>query len=491
MPTDTPLTSGRKTAWDATFSVGERIVSQLAQLAVFIVAARVLSPAEFGLFALASAVAALLLRAAEAGWAPFIMSRSGDITVPLQVLFIAIITGMIVGFFSGLAVLGAGMFWLLPETVALMLYFVLWVALANAASAQKGVLIWLGRLKTAALCEVAGECAALVVAISALLTGAGVFALIYGRLTAQIVTLTCSFSATRRMPSPGLPRGVRRELWVFSTQIFSARMLVHARLHFITLIIGGLLGPTSAGLFRAAERLVGAMTELIVVPGQLMAWTLLRRARDAGSLSGQAARINAQMARLLYALVMFGAPLLLWLVVMRDEIVNGLLGSAWSAAAPLVAILAIGRLLLLLGIMTEPLMSITGQARRMPGFMTVIFVVSITLTLLAAPFGLYALAWSQVAVSALAMTATVWLFARYGAVRWSIVARPVIGTIAPLLCGVATIVSLDAIFMADNWPQLIKAVAFGLSGGVVFGGVALFCDPGLRAGILGLRRSAL
>ena len=78
------------------FSVSERLVAQAAQFAVFIVAARILGPAEFGVFALASAVAFLFFRGAEAGWAPFIMSHDGDVSVPLQVLFIAIVTGILV-----------------------------------------------------------------------------------------------------------------------------------------------------------------------------------------------------------------------------------------------------------------------------------------------------------------------------------------------------------------------------------------------------------
>ncbi|WP_179379318.1 oligosaccharide flippase family protein [Jannaschia marina] len=474
----------RKAALDVTFSVLERAFALLAQFVVFVVAARVLGPAEFGIFALASAVAALLLRVAEAGWAPFILSWSGDITVPLQVLYVAVLAGAAIGVAGGAAVLTAGqVFGLAPDLVALMLWFGLWVALANAASAQKGLLIWLGRIRAAALCEIAGECAALVTTLAALTAGAGVFALIYGRLATVAVTLTGSFLITRQLPRRGLPRAQMQALRVFSAQIFSARMLIHLRLHFITLIVGTVLGPAAAGIFRAADRLVGALAELINVPGQIMAWSLLRRARDAGE-QNPANRVNVAAARLLYGVVMLGAPLLLWAMLMREEIVGGLLGPDWAAAAPLVAILALSRLLLLPGVMTEPLMSVMGQAGRLPWFTAVIFVCSVALTLAAAPAGLHALAWSQVAVSVVVLVSTVWFFARFASVRWRIVGGPLLSTVLPLGCGTATIALLKAHPALVDWPEVVQAGVSGLAGAAVLGGLALLMTPALRAGVL-------
>ncbi len=45
----------------------ERIAAQLSQLFIFIAAARILGPADFGIFALVSACAILVLRVSEMG----------------------------------------------------------------------------------------------------------------------------------------------------------------------------------------------------------------------------------------------------------------------------------------------------------------------------------------------------------------------------------------------------------------------------------------
>ena len=483
-------THGRAAAGDAAFTVAERVVSQIVQFAVFILAARVLGPADFGIFAMASACAGLLLRVAEAGWAPFIMSLAGDVTVPLQVLFVAIVAGLGFGALGALGVmLASALSWLSAETVALMLTFVLWVVVANAASAQKGVLIWMGRIRAAAICEIAGELVALAVSVAALLHGAGIFALVYGRLSCQTVTLILSFAVTRRAPRRGLPWDVLRDLRVFSIQILSSRILVQARLQLTTLLVGGVLGPVAVGYVRAAERLVGAAAELIAVPGQLMAWTLLRRARDAGDAAGATDRINAQVAGLLKAITILGVPLLIWLMVMNVELVRGLLGPTWMPAAQLVTIFALGRLFILAGILTEPLLSLCGQARHLPAFMATIFVVAAVLTVGAAPFGMIALAWSQVALSVFVLVATIRLFRHRAGIRWQRVAEELAGLVPALAAGVVAILALKASGVGDAWPDLAVALVYGLAGAAVFATGLCATDRTVRAALQSLIRS--
>ena len=173
---------------------------------------------------------------------------------------------------------------------------------------------------------------------------------------------------------------------------------------------------------------------------------------------------------------------------MREEIVLGLLGPEWALCAPLVAVLALGRLLLFVGITTEPLLSITGQARRMPGFMASLFCVSIVLTLICAPYGLMPLAWSQAAISGISLIATIRLFSKHSGIRWKEVGKPLQGTIIPLVCGVVTIVVLKEYFFATPWPDLFKAVLFGLSGGLIFGGVTYAMSSGMRTKFVLMKR---
>ncbi|MDF1856197.1 oligosaccharide flippase family protein [Pseudooceanicola sp.] len=485
--------NGRKVLGDGALAVAERIVSQIAQFTVFVVAARALGPAEFGVFALVSACAILLLRAAEVGWAPFIMSWAGDSTVPRQVLFVAILSGLGFGAVGFLAALGSGWAGVAPATVTLMQFFALWVVLANISSAQKGVMIWQDRLQSSMLCEIIGELVGMVVAIAALLMGYGVLSLAFGRLAMQMTHLSLSFLATRLSPLTGIRGQLLRDLWVFSSQIFVSRMLINIRVYIATFIVGGYLGPAAVGYYRAADRLVSAMAEIILVPGQLLAWSHFRQARDHGDAEGQGARLNAQVRRHLKVLLAAGAPLLLWLIFQNAALVDGLLSAEWAPAAPLVAILALARLLLIFGAVTEPLMTISGQARRLPMFTGGVFAGSLALTFLAAQFGLYAVAWTQVVISFGVLLATIWLFGRYAGIDWAGVASDLRSTVLPLSCGIGALIGLGHLVANRGLPSLAEALIVGLLAVPVYAiATALFDRRFWRqmAGLLTMRASA-
>jgi len=476
---DTASAGSRKVLGDTALTAGERIFSQIAQFTIFVVAARILGPAEFGVFALVSATAILLLRVAEVGWAPFIMSLSGDDTVPRQVLLIAIYAGIAVGSVGILGAKGVAYFAGSDEVFWLMILFSIWVMLANVSSAQQGILIWQNRMKSSAICEIVGEATGLVVALATLLSGWGLLSLAFARLSYQTAHLILSFSITRLSPKGGMTKDLMRELWVFSGQIFISRMLINIRLYTATFIIGGFLGPMAVGFFRAADRLVSAAAEVMAVPGHLLAWTLLRKARDEGDPEGQTARINQQVSQHIKMLFAAGAPIFVWMIVMSDELIGGLLSPEWAPAAPLLAILAISRLLFLFGIVTEPLMSIVGAAARLPAFTLAVLIMSVVLTLIAAQFGVYTVAWSQVLIAGLVLLATVWLFRTYAGIDWSVVMTNLRGVLLPLSVGVAVLVGADQLMAGRGLHDLVEVIGFGLIATLAYILAVRALDPAL------------
>ena len=459
---ETPVSNSRKVMGDTALTVAERIISQIAQFTVFVVAARILGPADFGVFALVSASAILLLRVAEVGWAPYIMSHDGDATVPRQVLLIAIVTGIVIGLIGVAGGLASPTFGASPEFATLMILFAVWVMLATASQAQKGVMIWQQKMKASAICEIAGEIIGLTVALLSLFSGWGLLSLAFARLAAQTTHLIMSFFFTRLSPQTGMTRELLRDLWIFSSQIFASRMLINIRLYTATFIIGGFLGPAAVGFFRAADRLVSAAGEIIAVPGQLLAWTLLRKARDDGDVTGQSARINAQVSHHIKFLFGAGAPVFIWMMVMSDELIGGLLSPEWAPAAPLVAILAISRLLFTFGIVTEPLMSIVGEAKRLPPFTLGVLLLSVGLTLISVFYGVYAVAWAQVGIAAIVLLATMWLFKTYAGIDWGAVLAEIRGVIIPLACGVGTLIACEKALGSQGIPDLVEVFGFGL-----------------------------
>ena len=150
-------------------------------------------------------------------------------------------------------------------------------------------------------------------------------------------------------------------------------------------------------------------------------------------------------------------------MVMSDELIGGLLSDEWAPAAPLVAILAISRLLFTFGIVTEPLMSIVGQAKRLPAFTLVVLILSVVFTLISVLYGVYAVAWAQVLIAGLVTLATVWLFQTYAQIQWSGVFRAIQALLLPLGCGVVTLIGLDIGLASFNIPDLVEVLLYGLA----------------------------
>ena len=397
------------------WTVSERVVSQIAQLVVFVTAARVLSPAEFGSFALASACVILLLRFAEVGWAQYIMSWAGDDEVPRQVLLIAIGSGAVMALAGAMVGTQLDVFGFTAETENLVSLFSIWILLAATSSAQKGIMIWQHKLVSSAICEILAEGVGLAVALYTLYAGYGVFSLVYGRLAMQSVHIVISFAITRKTPKMGITRDRIADLKAFSMNIFASRMILNIKTYAATFIIGGFLGPAAVGFYRAAERLVGALSEIIDVPAQVLAWSLFRQARGPnGDISG----FQKQANQYFRVLMMLALPVFIWLVVVGEDLVTGLLGEEWQPALPIIAVLALARVIIVPCIATEPIMALAGQVRRLPRYSFLFFVVTVIATLIAAPMGVIYVAWAQVLVSVVVLVSLLWLTQKHGGLNW-------------------------------------------------------------------------
>ncbi|SDX03017.1 oligosaccharide flippase family protein [Allgaiera indica] len=480
---DQPKETRRKTGGSGAIGGGlwtvlERVLSQGTQLVIFVVAARLLSPAEFGVFALVSACAILMLRVSEASWAPYIMSWAGDAKVPRQVVMVSIWSGLAL---AAAGALGALMLPLLGVDVAtshLVVLFSGWVFLATVSSAQKGMLIWQGGLRASALCEILGDLIGMAVAVAALYAGWGVFALAFGRLAFQATHLTLSFGFTRAAPMRGMRGAALADLWAYTRQSFTARMIANVRLYVATFLIGGFLGPAAVGYYRAAQRLVGSVAEIIGQPALLLAWNLFRRARDAASGT---AGFQA-VARVFFpALVAISGPVFIWLVLMGEDLIEGLLGPKWLPALPVVAVLALSRGVVSLGVATEPVLSLAGEIRRLPLFSLLFLIATVALTLLAAPFGLMAVAWAQVAVAAVMVGASMFLIQRHGGIDWVDVGTVAWRLIAPMLAGAAMLLWVRDWTIFAGAPPLVRAFAVLVPTAPAYLLALTLALPGLRS----------
>ncbi|SKA32973.1 Membrane protein involved in the export of O-antigen and teichoic acid [Consotaella salsifontis] len=433
------------------WTAATRVTSQISQFVIILIASRFLGPAEFGVFSLVSAVAYALLRIADAGWSEFIISWRGDESFIEATLTLSLIAGLIMSLLGLLGATFVDEVMASPTEAHLMALFALWIVLATLSSAQGGVLTRRQQVAPLSTILIAAEGVGFAVTVTALFTGADLFSLAYGRLAQQSLQMVASAALTGARPRALPDRAVIREVLAFTRHIFLTRWLNLMRMYASTFLIGLFLGPQSVGLYRAADRLVGALMELMNEPARMLAWLLLRRAAVRAQAEGLPVRETVrETAELMLPLIIaIALPCLALLALFADTVIAFLLGEGWRGAAPIVTILAIARALVVPSSVTEALLSILGEVRRFPPASLINAVISITALAIAAQFDAVAVAVGELVAGTGVLATTIWLQRRYGGVRWGLVARHSLFIVPSIALGLVVAETISQTFAAE------------------------------------------
>ena len=167
------------------WTLSAKIVSQLAQLLAFLIAARVLESAQFGFYAYSSAIAILLVLCAEGGWGEFIMKSHSEGQELDQVGTIAVISGALCTF-VGLIISVVLHVWLNEPWLAVLIgLYSCWFLPSSLSVVYDGILVNRGQLKAQSIIRICAEALGLAVTILGLQSGFHVASLIVGRLAMQ------------------------------------------------------------------------------------------------------------------------------------------------------------------------------------------------------------------------------------------------------------------------------------------------------------------
>ncbi|MHC2297987.1 O-antigen/teichoic acid export membrane protein [Rhizobium mongolense] len=442
--------------------IGAKFTSQVAQLGTFFVAARVLTPTEFGFFAFVSAIAILMVVLAEGGWAEFIMKSGDDRDRFDQIATISCLSGLL---FTILGLTASVVFYLYLENYwqsALLALFSCWMLPAAVTTAYDGTLVARGQLRQQAIIRILSEAIGLCAAITGLFLGWQVAALVGGRIVIQLSMLAGSVCVVGRRPHLRLTVHVVKEVVEFSRHIVANRMIVVLGSYSGTLAVGSFLGVTEAGYYRAAERIVAAISELLGEPTRSLGWMVFRRARDR-QLKNLDNSVTEASYRFLVTLLAVAAPVYLGLMQVSDNLIYFALGERWMPAAVIVSILCVRQLLLLPGYITEPLLSVMGNIHKRLPITLLNAGVSLLLTVVFAPFGLLPLALGQCLSAGFSISTSIRLQMRCGGVEWRSVAKNAAILVAPpVIAMMAVVLSLHCISTFCDIPSpstfLLKVV---------------------------------
>jgi O-antigen/teichoic acid export membrane protein len=385
-----PGGAARAGAWSAL----DIVARQAVQFIISVVLARLLSPADFGVMALLAFFTGFGTAVIEGGFATALIQRQDTSREQESVLFWMGLAWSI-ALAALLVVLGPWIadFYDQPVLAPLMWLAGAYVIVVAIGAVPTALMTRAMRFDTMAKVAVLAAFVSGVIAISAALLGAGVWALGYQFLAFVVVHsgMICFLSGWR--PVARLRGSRARPLLGFSSRVSSSSLVDHLYLQGFTLLVGKLHGVSALGIYnRAHATQFFASGSLAMIIRRLTLPLFSSRASDPLVLR-ETMRKTVQLAMLVNLPVMAG------LAITSDLVILILFGPKWLAAAPILSVLAIAGIFWPMQMISTQLLLAVNQPDLYWRTELIKKSVGILLILTGSTFGLMGLAWSQVIFS--------------------------------------------------------------------------------------------
>jgi len=448
---------GTTTIRGAFWAYGSYVGGRILVLLSIAVLARLLSPRDFGLVALALTFTALLETIGDFGLGQaLVVSKEDDISERANTVFVY---GLGIGLSGCLVILALSPFIadffnepaVLPLLAALSLNFPLRALGATQyALAQRSM-----NFRARTIAELSNVTVRGALGVVLAFIGFGAWSLVLGYLVGTLVLAIVLWIMVPWKPRLRASRAHARELFTFGGTLTGVDVLHGVSVSADTLIIGRVLGPIQLGLYSLGQRL----PQLLVVNLSVVAGTVLFPAYTKVEQN----RLGSVFLTSLRFTMIIAAPLAVGLIVLADPIILAVFGDQWHGAVEPMQIMAIYAVILTLEIPGGTIFKVTNRATillKLAIPRTIMLYVVIGLT---AHAGIVAVAVALTLVTALFAGIALVMASRVIGVR----ALSMLNTSwAPLLASAGSGLALYAVTMVIDgaWPQILV--------GTVAGGVA-------------------
>lgn len=385
--------SGFGGALNAAIGVLSRGSSQIVTFLLTLVAARYLSPAEFGIFSLAAIATTLIRTLLYSGAFEHLLKAKDAGEESSECLLVNVMVSLVT---SAVVVVGA----LIARTIAgpstltdLLLILLPSNLIAAVAGWQESLLLRTSRIRIYYGATLTAEIVAMAVAVVLFNAGFGIWSLAGQVYTRNIAMMVLYLFISRPVFSNTFSKNKTMEVLRWSLHRYGTLLLSFGSTYAADIFLGIFLSPAATGLYRASSRLVTAIADMIGQPARLIAMTIFS-ARAARGVS------SATIWPGVFAVsALFGWSALAGLAAGAGTFVPLVLGSKWAAAVPLVSILCVARAFTVLDSITSTALVVADHARVLLYRQTIAGVTLLIALTITAPFGVIAVTVATAAVA--------------------------------------------------------------------------------------------
>jgi len=338
------------------------LTSQALQFVILLgstmILARILSPEDYGINAMAVAVTGFAAIFANMGLSGATIQRDEINHEQVSTLFwinaaIGLLLTLIVASISPVV----AWFYKIPELLWVMLSLSIVFSITGLAVQHSALLTRQMRFYTLAKIRIISMLAGIFVAIAAGYNGFGYWALVFNTLTGAVVQSLGCWLACRWVP--GLPR---RQVGVGTMVKFGADLVCFDVVNYFArnldnILIGRYHGSGALGLYSKAYQLLMMPIANLRTPLNGVAMPALSR------LQNEPEQYRNYYKKLLSILSFVSMPLVVFMFVCSDRIINLVLGSQWIEASFLFKVLALAGLIETVSSTTGLVLISTGKSR--------------------------------------------------------------------------------------------------------------------------------
>lgn len=434
----------------AVFAFVARATQQLSTLVITLLAARFLTPADYGVYALAIVFVTLIQTLSYTGFYHFIVTAKEDDRA-VEATSFWLLAGLSVAASALLALAAPQIAAALhaPELNRVLQLLALVQPVAGLGAWYSAVLLRRKQVNRHFLIMFLQNAIALVGGVLLLWWWQSLLALVAFRFLRVLSAQLLYGLLTPIRPGRGFDPALARQALRYSGGLYGSRLLSFLQLYAGDLLLGLMFTTAEAGLYRFGNRIAGGAVEVVQQPMSSFALTQLgAAARQDRDLSGLIARFAGTVTVLTGGVA---ATVIVFAPTLMTEVFN----PAYAAGIGVTYAMAMRAVFGLGGLLLEPALAAQHKTRLGMMFNLVFALATVLAVALAAPFGLGALAWSQAGTSLLGTAAALWLLRREGIA---------IGAALRALSRALGLVLGYGLALALVWPELQAGFGTGLVG---------------------------
>ncbi|MBA2641350.1 MAG: MOP flippase family protein [Actinobacteria bacterium] len=469
----------RGTSW----KLGSQIVVQVGRIGFVLILARLLSPTDFGLVAMALVVTGFVIAFSDLGLGAALVQRhSIDERDRSTVFWVGMGAGALLTV-MGIALSGPlADFYGEPAVRGLIAGLSLSFIVTALGATQRALLTREMDFRRLELSTIAGVYAGGAIGVTGASVGWGPWALVAQQLTIAVVSTVFVWLAAPWRPRFVFSNASLRSLGGFGGNVLGTRLTYYAQESALPLIIGRALGSAALGVFTIAYTIVLVpLTRLAIPVGEVLfpAFSQLQHDRE---------RMTEFWLRGLRMLAAFSMPAMAGLIVVAPDLVPVVLGEQWDDAVPVVQILAWVGLLQALSAWSGSILMGLGKANTLFRVSIVFLVLYVLAFLVGVQWGIVGTAAAYAIASTVLETLYLWLTVHALGISFFRPLRALAGVgQAALGMGVAAAVLRAALVEAGVAPALRLAAVIG-AGTAIYIALFVWRAPDILAEARGLRR---